>query len=62
MSKKLALIGIILLVIGLFFAAVPEEMQKSFKIDIGLEKNTKMMAGAGLAVVGLILLVLSRKK
>ncbi len=59
--NKLALVGLLLLIVGLLFV-LPAVGALDLKMDFGLEKNTRLMAGGLFAVVGVLLLVVGFKK
>ena len=61
MGKKLAVLGIILLIVGILLAAAPDTL-KSIKVDLGLEKQTQLIVGVVLAVIGLVFLVAGLKR
>ncbi len=56
-----AAIGIILLILGIVYAVAPSVVQ-SLNIGFGLEEKTRLYLGAGLAVLGLIFIVLKFKR
>ena len=61
MCKKLAILGIIFLILGIIFAAAPDTL-KSIKLDLGLEKQTQLIVGVVLVVIGLVFLVAGLKR
>ncbi len=60
-SIAFALIGIILLALGVVYAAAPSIVQ-SLNIGFGLEEKMRLYIGAGLVVLGLIFIVLKFKR
>ncbi len=62
MKKKFALLAIVLLAIGIFFATASHDTHKAYKIDFSLEHSQHQMYGGILAVIGFILLVVAIKK
>ena len=61
MGKKLAVLGIVLLIIGIIFAAAPDVL-KSIKLDLGLEKQTQLIIGVVILIIGLVLIVAGAKR
>jgi len=52
-----SIIGIILLVIGAFYALMPHSMHISSGIDLGLSHSTHVIIGIVLLVIGIVLLI-----
>jgi len=50
------IIGIIIFIIGIFYAAVPHGIHVSSGMDFGLEHTTHVLLGLILLVIGIILI------
>ncbi len=57
----LAIIGIILFLAGLVYIAVPSLIE-TYNLGFGLEARNQLYLGAGLVILGLILLILKFKR
>ena len=55
MNTKL-IIGIIIFVVGIFYAAVPHDIHVSSAVGFGLEHTTHVLLGLILLVIGIILI------
>lgn len=62
MGKASKVVGIILIIIGLFYAAAPHEIHVSSGAGFGWDHTMHIMLGAVLIIIGLILIVALRGK
>ena len=53
--------GIILLVIGVFYALLPHSIHISSGLDFGLVHGTHILIGIFLLIVGIVLIIISSK-
>ena len=53
--------GIILLVVGAFYTFLPQSVHISSGIDFGLVHGTHILIGIILLIVGIVLIMISRK-
>ena len=61
MGKAVMVIGIILLVLGIFYVAAPHTMHVSTGLDFNIEHSMHQILGVILLVVGIVLLWKGRK-
>ena len=61
MGKVLMVIGIILLLLGIFYVAAPHTMHVSTGLDFGFDHTMHQILGVILLVVGIVLLWKKRK-
>ena len=62
MGKASLIIGIILIIIGVFYAAAPHSIHVSSGVGFGWEHTMHMIFGIVLIIIGLILIVALRGK
>ena len=61
MKKGKLILGIILLIIGAFYALMPHTVHISSGIDFGLSHGVHVVIGIILLVIGVIVLIMRRK-
>lgn len=61
MGKGKLIVGVIILLLGLFYAGAPHSLHTSSGIGLGLEHNVHQMLGIVLVIVGLVVLIKGRK-
>jgi len=61
MKKGKLILGIILLVIGAFYALMPHTLHIASGIDFGLSHGVHVVIGIILLVIGAIVLIMGRK-
>ena len=62
MGKAAMVVGVILILLGLFYAVAPHSIHTSSGLGFGWEHTMHMILGGILIVVGLVLAVMGRKK
>jgi hypothetical protein len=60
MGKKVLIIGLIVFLIGLLLALSASSMI-SLNLNLGMQSNTQLIAGAVLVIIGLLIMVKGRK-
>ncbi len=61
MGKAKLILGIIILLLGLFYAGAPHTMHTSLGVGFELEHNVHQILGVILVIAGLVVLVKGRK-
>ncbi|MFA4819949.1 MAG: hypothetical protein WC613_03235 [Candidatus Aenigmatarchaeota archaeon] len=61
MSKVVMIVGIILLLLGIFYVAAPHSMHVSTGLGFSMEHSTHQILGVILFVVGIVILWKGRK-
>lgn len=62
MKKGKLIIGIVLLIIGAFYALMPHSVHISSGLDFGLSHVIHILFGTVLIVVGIVLLWITKKR
>ncbi len=60
--RKLQLVAIILLILGIALLALPQETLKLYKLDSVFDPSSRQISGGLIAVIGFILLIFAIKK
>ena len=62
MGKTLMIVGVILLLLGLFYVAAPHSVHVATGLGFGMEHNTHQILGVVLIVIGAVAIWKGKKK
>ncbi len=61
-NTVLKVVGVIVLIIGLYYALVPQSVQVRYGLDLGLSHTLSVVGGIILAVIGIAILMTRKAK